>query len=212
MPDFKISELTPIPPQMPKLPPRPRSRSGFAGRSAPTAAAWADVQLFAMDVDGVLTDGTVLISSDGSEAKAFSILDGMGLRLLDRAGIRVAWISGRPSGATLRRARELRIPDLVQGRTDKLAALQELATKLRLSAKQCAYMGDDNIDAPAMAWAGMGIAPAEAMPVALAAADYITMRPAGRGAVREVCEHLLAARGTPERTPGGRSQRSKSER
>src|SRR5688572_9957882 len=129
---------------------------------------WAAIQLFAMDVDGVLTDGTVHISSDGTEAKSFSILDGMGLRQLDRAGIITAWISGRASGATTERAKELKIPHLVQGRIDKLAALQELAARLGLDATQCAYMGDDTIDAPAIAWAGIGIAPHEAMPAALA--------------------------------------------
>ena len=149
--------------------------------------------MFAMDVDGVLTDGTVQISSDGTESKTFSILDGMGLRQLDRAGIISAWISGRPSDATTARATELKIPHVVQGRIDKITALQELATKLGLAAGECAYMGDDTIDAPAMVWAGIGIAPREALPAALAAADYITQRPAGRGAVREVCELLLAA-------------------
>ena len=168
-------------------------------------AAWARIRLFAMDVDGVLTDGTVLISSagteakafsifDGTEAKAFSIFDGSGIIRLNRAGIAVAWISGRASGATARRAQELKIPHLIQGRIDKLTALQELATQLGLAAAQCAYMGDDDIDAPAIAWAGIGAAPAEAMPVALAAADFVARRPAGRGAVREVCEQILAAR------------------
>lgn len=147
-----------------------------------------------MDVDGVLTDGTVLISSDGSEAKSFSILDGLGLRRLDHAGVQVAWISGRPSDATTRRAQELKIPHLIQGRIDKLAALQELARRLALKAPQCAYMGDDDIDAPALAWAGIGVAPAGAMAAALDAADYVPARPAGLGAVREVCEHILAAR------------------
>ena len=157
-------------------------------------AAWARIRLFAMDVDGVLTDGTVQISSDGTEGKSFSILDGMGLRQLDRAGIISAWISGRASGATTVRATELKIPHLVQGRVDKITALQELAEKLGLEARECAYMGDDTIDVPAIAWAGVGIAPREAMPSAIAAADYITTRPAGRGAVREVCEKLLASR------------------
>ena len=157
-------------------------------------ARWAAIKLFAMDVDGVLTDGTVHISSDGSESKAFSILDGMGLKRLERAGVLTAWISGRASGATTARATELKIPHLVQGRVDKISALQELATQLGLTADQCAYMGDDDIDAPAMAWAGIGIAPPDAMPAALAAADYVTQRPAGRGAVREICEHVLAAR------------------
>jgi 3-deoxy-D-manno-octulosonate 8-phosphate phosphatase (KDO 8-P phosphatase) len=146
-----------------------------------------------MDVDGVLTDGTVLISSDGSEAKFFSIIDGLGLKRLEQAGIAVAWISGRPSKATTARATELGIPHLIQGRTDKITALQELAAKLGLPAKACAYMGDDVIDAPAISWAGVGLAPPDALASPLAAADYVTTRAAGAGAVREVCDHILAA-------------------
>ncbi len=155
---------------------------------------WSAIRLFAMDVDGILTDGTVQISSDGTESKGFSILDGMGLKRLEKAGIATAWISGRASGATIARATELKIPHLIQGRTDKVLALQELAATLNLSAAECLYMGDDDIDAPAMAWAGIGATVPDAMPAALAAADYVTQRPAGRGAVREVCDHLLAAR------------------
>jgi 3-deoxy-D-manno-octulosonate 8-phosphate phosphatase (KDO 8-P phosphatase) len=159
-----------------------------------TRAAWARVRLFAMDVDGILTDGTVRISSDGSEAKAFSVLDGMGLTRLNKAGILVAWISGRASGATTVRAAELKVPHLIQGRTDKLAALQELAAQLKLTAGQCVYIGDDDIDAPAIQWAGIGATVPSAMPAALAAAGYVTVRAAGLGAVREICEHILAAR------------------
>lgn len=147
-----------------------------------------------MDVDGILTDGRVHISSDGTETKTFSILDGLGLVRLVRAGLPTAWISGRASGATTVRAAELKIPHVIQGRTDKLAALQELAAQLGLTAAQCAYMGDDDIDAPAIAWAGIGISVPGAMPAALKAAGYITARAAGHGAVREVCEHILAAR------------------
>jgi len=163
-------------------------------RSRVPRLKWARVRLLALDVDGVLTDGTVLISSDGTESKSFSILDGMGLKRLGAAGVTVAWISGRPSRATTARAAELNIPHLVQGRTDKLAALQELAARLKLTPDQCAYMGDDDIDAPAIAWAGVGISVPGAMPAAAAAARYITCRAPGHGAVREVCEHLLAAR------------------
>lgn len=158
------------------------------------ALPWSQVRLFAMDVDGILTDGTVRISSDGSEAKGFSVLDGMGLKRLEKAGVLTAWISGRQSGATNVRAAELNIPHLIQGRTDKLTALQELAGKLGLPAEHCTYMGDDDIDAPAMNWAGIGATVPDAMPAALAAADYVTVRAAGHGAVREVCEHILAAR------------------
>eukprot|EP01035_Chromulina_nebulosa_P012742 gene12742-16982_t len=96
-------------------------------KSEITARTWAGIRLFAMDVDGVLTDGTVHISSDGTEAKTFSILDGMGLRKLERAGVVTAWISGRASGATTTRANELKIPHVIQGRVDKLVALQDLA-------------------------------------------------------------------------------------
>lgn len=158
-------------------------------------AAWASIKLFAMDVDGILTDGTVHISSDGTETKQFSILDGMGLVRLAKHGVATAWISGRPSGATAARATELKIPHLVQGRVDKITALHELAATLGLSAPQIVYMGDDDIDAPAIAWAGIGVTVPDAMPAALAAADYLTARPAGKGAVREICEHILSAQG-----------------
>jgi 3-deoxy-D-manno-octulosonate 8-phosphate phosphatase (KDO 8-P phosphatase) len=193
----------------------PRLRASQTSKRTPKSAIsgqrWGAIRFFAMDVDGVLTDGTVHISSDGTEAKSFSILDGMGLRLLDRAGITTAWISGRASGATTARANELGIPHLIQGRLDKLLALQELARQLGLQASQCAYMGDDAIDAAAIAWAGIGIAPHEAMPEALAAANYVTRRPAGRGAVREVCELLLSGRdgvAAGSKPPGGRSNRA----
>ena len=159
------------------------------------SSRWAAIRLFAMDVDGILTDGTVHISSDGVETKQFSVLDGMGLVRLNKAGIATAWISGRASGATTVRATELNIPHLVQGRTDKITALQELAVALGLKPDQCVYMGDDDIDAAAIRWAGIGVTVPDAMPAAMTAADYITRRSAGHGAVREVCEHILSAQG-----------------
>ena len=164
-------------------------------KSKISVARWARIRLLALDVDGVLTDGTVQIFSDGTEAKNFSILDGMGMIRLNRAGIPVAWISGRASAASTNRATELRIPHLIQGRTDKLLALQELAAQLDLEPGAICYVGDDDIDAPAIAWAGIGVAPADAMPSALKAASYVPVRAAGHGAVREVCEHILASRG-----------------
>ena len=152
----------------------------------------ARIRLAAFDVDGILTDGTILVSSDGSETKQFSILDGMGLVRLRLAGVTLAWISGRDSTATTRRAEELRIPHLVQGRTDKRRVLEDLASDLGISQENICYMGDDDIDATAMGWAGIGISVPGAMPAAIAAADAITHRPAGLGAVREVCEWILA--------------------
>lgn len=159
-----------------------------------TRAAWSRIRLFAMDVDGVLTDGTVSICSDGTESKRFSIIDGLGLILVRDSGLETAWISGRKSGATTLRADELKIPHVVQGQRDKLSALTALAAELGIPLGACAYMGDDFIDAPAIAAAGIGISVPAALPAALAAADYVTRRRAGHGAVREVCDLLLAAR------------------
>lgn len=169
-------------------------------KSKISSKEWSRIRLFATDVDGALTDGSILISSDGTEAKNFHVLDGMGMGRLLRAGITVAWISGRLSGATTVRATELKIPHLLQGRSDKLAALQELAGSLGLTAAEVCYFGDDDIDAPAIAWAGIGAAPRSAMAAALKVARYVPKRPAGHGAVREICEHILAARGHTART------------
>jgi 3-deoxy-D-manno-octulosonate 8-phosphate phosphatase (KDO 8-P phosphatase) len=166
------------------------------------ALPWGDIGLFAMDVDGILTDGSVGVSSSGDEVKFFSVLDGLGLARLGRAGVPTAWISGRQSGATTRRAAELKIPHLVQGRTDKLAALQEIASALGLGPGQCAYMGDDDIDAPALRWAAIGVSVPGAMPAALAAARHVTARGGGRGAVREICELILEARRAAAGNPG----------
>ncbi len=168
---------------------------GARPKSKVRPTAWSRIRLFAMDVDGILTDGTLRISSDGSETKIFSVLDGMGLTRLARVGITTAWISGRLSGATTVRAQELKIPYLIQGRTDKLAALEELAARLGIPAAACVYMGDDDIDVGAIRWAAVGVSVPNAMPAALAAADYVTTRSAGFGAVREVCEHILTAQG-----------------
>jgi len=173
-------------------------------KAAPPRRAWARIRLFAMDVDGVLTDGTVSVSSDGTETKRFSIIDGLGLLLVRRQGVDLAWISGRQSEATSLRAAELKIPHLIQGRHDKLEALASLAAGLGIALGDCAYMGDDFIDAPAIAAAGIGISVPTGLPEAIAAADYVTRRPAGSGAVREVCDLLMASRATGPRNPKAR--------
>jgi 3-deoxy-D-manno-octulosonate 8-phosphate phosphatase (KDO 8-P phosphatase) len=166
-------------------------------KKAISRAAWSRIRLFAMDVDGVLTDGTVSISSDGTETKTFCITDGLGLILARASGLETAWISGRQSATTNLRAAELKIPHVIQGRHDKLAALSELAASLGIPLGACAYMGDDFIDAPAIAASGIGISVPTALPAALAAADYVTRRHAGYGAVREICDLLLLARAKP---------------
>ncbi|TVR52559.1 MAG: HAD family hydrolase [Puniceicoccaceae bacterium] len=163
-------------------------------RPPPPPERWAKIRLFAMDVDGVLTDGTVQVSSAGHESKGFSVLDGLGLSRVRDAGIELAWISGRHSGATTRRAEELKVPHLIQGRKDKRAALDELLRALAIAPEEAVYMGDDDIDIPAMELAGIGVAVPDAMGPVLAAANWVTRRGGGRGAVREVCDLLLAAR------------------
>ena len=102
---------------------------------------WNAIELFAMDVDGVLTDGCIYVSSEGSEAKRFSIIDGLGLVKLREAGVKIAWISGRGSEATTKRANELKIEYVVQGRKDKVTALASLLEELNLNAEQAVYMG-----------------------------------------------------------------------
>jgi len=158
------------------------------------SAEWARIKLFAMDVDGVLTDGTVIVISDGVEGKTFSILDGLGMLLLDSAGVKVAWISGRKSQATSVRASELKIPHLFQGSREKREILEEVAKELGLSAEEVCYMGDDVVDLNAMQWAGIAVSVPNATPNALAAADFVTHRTGGKGAVREICDLILEAR------------------
>lgn len=151
-----------------------------------------------MDVDGVLTDGSIYVFDDGREAKRFSVLDGLGIVRLHQRGIATAWISGRHSDATAHRAGELKVPHVILGRNDKREALMELAGTLGFSSGEVCYMGDDDIDAGAIEWAGIGVTVEDAMPSAKAVADYTAKRKAGAGAVRDVCERILAAKGAKQ--------------
>ncbi len=155
----------------------------------------AGVKLVAFDVDGVFTDGRFYLSDDGVESKAFNTQDGFGIRQLLTAGITVAVISGRSSVAVEKRMRELDVPHVVQGCKDKVAALDEIATSAGLSAAECAYVGDDIPDLPLLEHVGLSFAVANAVEPVRARCDYTTSASGGAGAVREVCEMLLAARG-----------------
>lgn len=159
-----------------------------------TTADWSRIRLFAMDVDGVLTDGTVSILSNGIEGKNFSILDGLGLKRLASAGVVVAWISGRFSEATSHRATELDIPHLFQGGREKREILKELAEKIGCQADEVCYMGDDVVDLRAMDWAGIAVSVPNGVPSAQSAAQIITQQAGGLGAVREICDQILEAR------------------
>ncbi|RMF96302.1 MAG: phenylphosphate carboxylase subunit delta [Gammaproteobacteria bacterium] len=155
----------------------------------------AGTRLLVLDVDGVLTDGRLLYADDGSETKAFHVRDGHGIKLLLAAGIEIAAISGRRSAAVDRRLAELGVRHALTGREDKLAALGELLQQLALGdPKAIACVGDDLPDLEIMEPAGLGIAVADAHPEVLRRADYRCRLPGGQGAVREVCDLLLAAR------------------
>ena len=153
-------------------------------------------RLLVLDVDGVLTDGRLFYGPKGEALKTFHVRDGHGIKRVAAAGITVAIISGRKSVAVAKRARELGIRHVLQGANDKLAALRRLAKSTRLTLEDCACVGDDTPDAPILAAAGLGIAVANAHADALGAADLVTTRPGGHGAVREVCDWLIAARET----------------
>lgn len=155
----------------------------------------ARVQLLALDVDGVLTDGSIYYGNDGEELKAFSIKDGLGIKLLQRAGVEVVIITGRQSRIVARRAAELGIAEVIQGREDKRVALEELCRRKSLEVSECAYMGDDLPDLGAIVSAGLGMTVADATAAVAGAADWQSRYPGGRGAVREACEFLLEARG-----------------
>ena len=153
-----------------------------------------DVRLVAFDVDGVFTDGRFYLSDDGVETKAFHTQDGYGVRQLLNAGIEVAVISGRKSAAVERRMAELEVPHVVLGCKDKVLAMNELASKLGLDASACAYVGDDLPDLPLLEHVGVSVAVANAVPALLERCDYVTVKPGGFGAVREVCELVISMR------------------
>lgn len=170
-----------------------------ADPSPPPRARAADVKLLALDVDGVLTDGSILIDDRGVETKRFNIRDGLGMRVWARMGFHLAVITGRSGGAIQHRMAELGVGELIHGCPDKRAALEALAGRLGLSPAAVAFIGDDWPDLGVMAAAGYPIAVADADERVRAAAAFVTSRPGGHGAVREAVEHLLAAKGLLDR-------------
>jgi 3-deoxy-D-manno-octulosonate 8-phosphate phosphatase (KDO 8-P phosphatase) len=151
------------------------------------------LRLVGFDVDGVFTDGRFFLSDDGVETKAFFTQDGFGIRQLLKAGVEVAIISGRPSAATEHRMAELGVRHVILACSDKSAAFDRLASDLGISAAEAAFVGDDIPDLPLMAKVGYSIAVANAVPAVRHYCDYTTAAAGGQGAVREVCELVLAA-------------------
>jgi 3-deoxy-D-manno-octulosonate 8-phosphate phosphatase (KDO 8-P phosphatase) len=152
----------------------------------------ADLKLIGFDVDGVFTDGRFYLSDAGVETKAFNTQDGFGIRQLRNAGIAVAVISGRQSGAVEKRMAELDVPHVIQGCRDKVRAFDELIAELEISIDQTAYVGDDVPDLALLRHAAFAIAVANAVPAVKSECDLVTSAGGGAGAVREICEYVLA--------------------
>jgi 3-deoxy-D-manno-octulosonate 8-phosphate phosphatase (KDO 8-P phosphatase) len=156
------------------------------------------IRLLILDVDGVLTDGSLFLGDGGEQYKAFHSRDGHGIRMAQQGGLEVAILTGRSSQVMVHRMRDLGVRHLIQGRRDKGEALDEILDRTGCTRDQSAFVGDDVVDLPAMRRVALGIAVADAHPLVLERADWHTQAPGGRGAVREVCETLLAAQGRLE--------------
>ena len=154
------------------------------------------IKIAVFDVDGVLTNGGLMLGDDGLEYKVFHSQDGLGMKMLRNTGIRMAYITGRKSNVVVKRAENTGVTILYQGIDDKLEAFNDLLEKQGVSAEECLFMGDDVIDIPPMRRAGLAITVPHAMPLVKEYAHYTTERQAGFGAVREVCELLMKAQGT----------------
>ena len=168
----------------------------------PLTARARDIRLLTCDVDGVLTDGRIYLSDDGRETKAFCALDGVGIRMLQAAGVTVAWITGSNAPVVALRARSLGVALVVQGAEDKLAPWEKLRAELDVAPSRCAHIGDDLPDLPVLERCGLALTVPHAPAALIERAHYVTRRDGGFGAVREACELILAAK---EPTPSRRA-------
>ncbi|HVE50447.1 MAG TPA: HAD-IIIA family hydrolase [Casimicrobiaceae bacterium] len=151
------------------------------------------IRLVTLDVDGVLTDGRIYVDDHGREMKAFSALDGQGIKMLQDAGIAVAWITGSIAPVVAHRARHLGIAHVISGAADKRTPWNDLRARLQVPAEACAHVGDDLPDVPLLAACGLAVTVPHATEGVRRHAHYVTSREGGAGAVREVAELILAA-------------------
>ncbi|HET6465099.1 MAG TPA: HAD-IIIA family hydrolase [Nitrospiria bacterium] len=158
------------------------------------------IEFLLLDVDGVMTDGTIYIDADGRETKAFNIYDGSGIHMIRKAGVRVGIITGRQSAIVDYRAQELGIAEVHQRVLDKIKVYDELLRKYDLKDFQMAYIGDDMIDLPILERAGLSVAVPNAHPDVKKRVDWVTQKAGGSGAVREVTDLLLTARTSQRRS------------
>ena len=163
--------------------------------SSPLVDRLAPIQLLVLDVDGVLTDGSIIIDDQGIESKHFHVRDGSAIALWNKLGKRTAILSGRSARCVALRAAELAIAPVIQGSSDKGEALRTMIGELGLVPEQVGFMGDDLADLPALALAGFAACPSDAAAEVRAAAHFMSAAPGGRGAVREVVETVLKAQG-----------------
>jgi len=166
--------------------------TGYAG--FPLAQA-DGVRLLVLDVDGVLTDGRIVLTDSNEQLKAFNVRDGHGIKLLQRAGIQTAILTGRTSSVVEYRARELGIEHVVQGCRSKTRGLDEILSVADVCEHACAFMGDDIVDMPAMQRCRLALAPADAHPAVMGAAHWISDFSGGNGAARQAAEGLILASG-----------------
>jgi 3-deoxy-D-manno-octulosonate 8-phosphate phosphatase (KDO 8-P phosphatase) len=152
------------------------------------------IKLLLCDVDGVLTDGAIFITGEG-EFKRFHVHDGLGQRMAARAGLKVGWVSARPSAITTRRGEELKTDFIVQTRDGKVPAVERILAETGLSWSDTCFVGDDVVDLGVLRRVGLAISPADARPEAKAAAHFLTKAKGGNGCVREVVEMILKAQG-----------------
>jgi 3-deoxy-D-manno-octulosonate 8-phosphate phosphatase (KDO 8-P phosphatase) len=156
------------------------------------------IKLLIFDVDGVLTDGRLFFGDDGQEYKAFYSRDGLGMKLLQRSGVEIGVITARSSKVVVHRMQNLDIKHVYQGRLDKIAAFDEMLTKLNVAPEHTAYVGDDVVDLPVMKRVGLAIAVQDAHPFVKKHAHWITHHNGGHGAARDACELIMEAQGTLE--------------
>ena len=161
------------------------------------------IQLLLLDVDGVLTDGSIVYTDAGEQIKSFNSKDGLGLRLLMDAGVGVGIVTGRTSGALLHRCNNLGIEMIFDGIKDKAQAFNTIVDKTGISSEHIAFMGDDLMDLPAMVRAGISFTVADAPKEVIANADLVMDMPGGQGAVRLACETILKARGDWDKIVSG---------
>lgn len=151
------------------------------------------IRMLILDVDGVMTDGSIIMDNSGEESKGFNVRDGHGIKMLQRAGIQLAILTGRTSGVVASRARDLGIEYVVQGSLKKTEGLDTLLLQAGLQAQDCAFMGDDIVDLPPMRRCRLAFAPRDAHASVLQAVDWVSACDGGRGAVRLVAEGLILA-------------------